>query len=342
MTYAAFDPSWAIRSSPSFASFTSFPSFASSISRLKPMIIENLNQVTQAVLDEMKRTPDARTREILESLVRHLHGFLREVKLTDKEFDKAITYIAALGQLTTDSHNEVRLIAGTLGVSTLVCLMNNGTNAATESSANLLGPFWREGSPRTENGGSLVRSFTPGPALFFQGWVRDEQGNAVAGAEVDVWHASPVGLYENQDPEQAEMNLRGKFTTNANGEFSFRSIKPAGYPIPTNGPVGALLRAQRRHNFRPAHLHFLIYKPGFKTVTSQIYSPDDPHLDTDSQFGVTRALVANYQVHEDESAPDPQATGAWYSLQHTFILTPGESWLPTPPVSAKATRSTPR
>ena len=101
----------------------------------------------------------------------------------------------------------------------------------------------------------------------------------MAGAEVDVWHASPVGLYENQDPEQAEMNLRGKFTTDANGEFSFRSIKPAGYPIPMNGPVGALLNAQKRHNFRPAHLHFLVYKPGFKTVTSQIYSPDDPHLE---------------------------------------------------------------
>jgi catechol 1,2-dioxygenase len=301
------------------------------------MIIENLEQVTLAVLEEMKRTPDARTREILESLVRHLHAFLREVKLTEKEFDAAINYIAALGQLTTPSHNEARLMAGTLGVSTLVCLMNNGPNAATESSANLLGPFWRMDSPRTENGGSLLRSPTPGRALFFQGWVRDVEGNPVAGAEVDVWHASPVGLYENQDPEQAEMNLRGKFTTDAQGEFSFRSIKPAGYPIPTNGPVGALLHAQRRHNFRPAHLHFLIYKPGYKTVTSQIYSPDDPHIETDSQFGVTRALIAHYEVHENEPAPDPQTIGTWYTLQHTFLLQPGESWLPTPPVSQKAT-----
>jgi catechol 1,2-dioxygenase len=301
------------------------------------MIIENLEQVTQAVLDEMKRTPDARTKEILESLVRHLHGFVREVKLTDKEFDKAINYVIALGQLTTGSHNEVRLLAGSLGVSTLVCLMNNGPNAATESSANLLGPFWRVNSPRTENGGSLLRSPTPGTALFFRGWVRDGQGNPIAGADVDVWHASPVGLYENQDPEQAEMNLRGKFTTDAHGEFSFRSIKPSGYPIPTNGPVGALLNAQKRHNFRPAHLHFLIYKPGFKTVTSQIYSPDDPHLETDSQFGVTRALVANYELHENEPTAIPGVQGAWYSLQHTFVLQPGESWLPTPPVSKKAT-----
>lgn len=305
------------------------------------MIIENLEQVTQAVLDETKRTPDARTREILQSLVKHLHGFVREVKLTEKEFDQAINHVAKLGQLTTASHNEVRLMAGSLGVSTLVCLMNNGPNAATESSANLLGPFWRCDSPRTANGGSLLRSTTPGPALFFRGWVRDQDGNPIAGAEVDVWHASPVGLYENQDPEQAEMNLRGKFTTDANGEFSFHSIKPAGYPIPTNGPVGALLNAQKRHNFRPAHLHFLVYKPGYKTVTSQIYSPDDPHLETDSQFGVTRALLARYELHENEPPSMPGVTGAWYSLQHTFILQPGESWLPTPPVSRKATERTP-
>jgi hydroxyquinol 1,2-dioxygenase len=305
------------------------------------MIIENIEQVTQAVLDETKRTPDPRAKEIIQSLVRHLHAFVRETKLTEKEFDKAINYIAALGHLTTESHNEVRLIAGTLGVSTLVCLMNNGPNAATESSANLLGPFWRAESPKTETGGSLLRSPTPGPALYFRGWVREPDGSPVAGAEVDVWHASPVGLYENQDPEQAEMNLRGKFTTDANGEFSFRSIKPAGYPIPINGPVGALLNAQKRHNFRPAHLHFLIYKPGFKTITSQIYSPDDPHLQTDSQFGVTRALVANFVLHENEPAPDPEATGPWYSLQHTFIVQRGESWLPTPPVSKKAAERPP-
>lgn len=302
------------------------------------MIIENLEQVTQAVLEETRRTPDHRAKEIIQALVRHLHAFVRETKLTEKEFDQAINYIAALGQLTTESHNEVRLMAGSLGVSTLVCLINNGPNAATESSANLLGPFWRAESPLTENGGSLLRSPTPGPALFFWGWVRDAEGKPIAGAEVDVWHASPVGLYENQDPEQAEMNLRGKFTTDANGEFSFRSIKPAGYPIPINGPVGALLNAQKRHNFRPAHLHFLIYKPGFKTVTSQIYSPDDPHLETDSQFGVTRGLIANYVLHQNEPAPRPDMKGPWYSLEHTFVLQPGESWLPTPPVSRKATQ----
>jgi hydroxyquinol 1,2-dioxygenase len=305
--------------------------------RFKLMIIENLDQATEAVLRETRRAPDQRTQEILESLVRHLHAFVREVKLTEKEYDQAINYIAALGQLTTESHNETRLMGGTLGVSTLVCLLNNGTNAATESSANLLGPFWRAGSPETEKGGSLLRSATPGQALFFTGWVRDRHGDPIEGAEIDVWHASPVGLYENQDPEQAEMNLRGKFSSDANGGFSFRTIKPAGYPIPIHGPVGALLKAQKRHNFRPAHLHFLIYKQGFKTVTSQIYSPDDPVLETDVQFGVTRALVGNYVLHDNEPAPASDVHGKWYSLLHTFILQPGESWLPTPPVSKKAT-----
>jgi len=302
------------------------------------MIIERLEQVTKAVLEETRRTSDARTKVILQSLVMHLHVFILETRLTEKEFDQAIKCVAALGQLTTESHNEVRLIAGSLGVSTLVCLMNNGPNAATESSANLLGPFWRSGSPKTKNGGSLLRSATPGPPLFFQGWVRDAEGKPIAGAEVDVWHASPVGLYENQDPEQAEMNLRGKFTTDANGEFSFRTIKPAGYPIPTNGPVGALLNAQRRHPFRPAHVHFLVYKPGFKVITSQLYDSKDPRLQTDSQFGVTKALVGNYVLHKKGRAPAPGVKGEWYSLEHTFVLEPGETRLPVPPVSKKAAK----
>ena len=299
------------------------------------MIIESERQVTDAVLEEMRRTPDARTKSILECLVRHLHAFVRESKLTEKEFDQAINYVAALGQRTTESHNETRLMAGTLGVSTLVCLLNNGDDAATKSSANLLGPFWRAESPRTENGGSLLRSETPGIPLFFKGWVRDQEGKPIEGAEVDVWHASPVGLYETQDPQQAEMNLRGKFTTDADGGFSFRSVKPAGYPIPIDGPVGALLNAQKRHNFRPAHLHFLIYKPGYKSVTSQIYSDDDPVLETDSQFGVTRGLVKHFVVHENEPAPAAEIKGRWYSLEHTFVVQPGESWLPTPPISKK-------
>ena len=161
------------------------------------------------------------------------------------------------------------------------------------------------------------------------------------GAEVDVWHTSGEGIYENQDPTQADMNLRGKFTTDADGHIAFRSIKPIGYPIPVNGPVGELLRAQGRHNLRPAHIHFLIFKPGFKTQFSQVYSSDDPNLDTDVQFGVTRALIGNYVRHDNEPAPAPDVKGPWYSLDHHFVIEPGEARLPKPPITGKATGEPP-
>jgi len=299
------------------------------------VIIERQEDVTTAVLAEMHRTPDPRTKEILACFVRHLHAFIREVRLTEREFQEAVGQVVALGQHTTPSHHEVMLISGALGVSNLVCLLNNGANGTRPTQANNLGPFYRAGSPRVANGGSLLRSPTPGEALFFRGWVRDPDDRPVAGAEVDVWHSSPVGRYENQDATQAEMNLRGKFTTEADGSFAFRTVKPAGYPVPTDGPTGVLLRAQRRHNMRPAHLHFLIHKPGFKTIASQVYSNDDPYLETDSQFGVTRALIGDYVRHVDAPAPAADIRGAWYSLEHTFALEPGESWLPKPPITAK-------
>jgi protocatechuate 3,4-dioxygenase beta subunit len=288
------------------------------------MIIETQDDVTKAVLQEMHRTPDPRTKEILSALVKHLHAFVREVRLTEKEFQDAIGHINAIGQKTTPSHNEAMLIAGALGVSNLVCLMNNGEKGTRPTQANNLGPFFREGAPHLENGASLLHSSTPGPGLAFKGWVRDLKGEPVAGAVVDVWHSSPVGLYENQDPTQAEMNLRGKFTTAADGSFSFRTVKPAGYPVPVDGPNGALLRAQKRHNWRPAHLHFLIEKPGCKTIASQVYDPEDPHLETDSQFGVTKALIGNFVKH-----------GNSYRLEFTFVIEPGESRRPKAPITEK-------
>jgi protocatechuate 3,4-dioxygenase beta subunit len=298
------------------------------------VIIQDENHITEAVLSETERADDPRLKEIMRALVRHLHDFAREVRLTEAEFNTGIDLVARLGQLTVPSHNEVRLMAGTLGLSTLVTLMNNGTDGKP-TSANLLGPFWRKGSPSMKNGDSIVRSHTEGPPLFFTGRIVDGDGNPVAGAEVDVWHASPVGLYENQDPDQAEWNLRGKFHSDENGMFSFRSVKPSGYPVPMGGPVGDLITRLNRHPFRPAHLHALIHKPGYKTIASQIYSHDDPMLETDAQFGVVRTLIGTYVRHEDEPAPDPDVNEPWYSLRHTFIVEPGEAWLPTPPVSAK-------
>jgi protocatechuate 3,4-dioxygenase beta subunit len=289
------------------------------------MIIESQEDVTQAVLGEMHRTPSPRTRELLTLLVKHLHAFVREARLTENEFQEAIALVNAIGQRTTPSHNEAMLLSGALGVSNLVCLLNNGARGTRPTQANNLGPFYRAGSPLCANGDSIVRSPTPGPALVFQGRVEDPDRNPIAGAEVDVWQSSPKGLYENQDPTQAEMNLRGRFVTDAQGAFSFRSVKPAGYPVPTDGPTGVLLAAQKRHNMRPAHLHFLIHKPGFKTIASQVYDPDDAHLETDSQFGVTRALIGEFRRQE-----------GGYALEFTFTLEPGESGRPRAPISEKA------
>jgi hydroxyquinol 1,2-dioxygenase len=295
------------------------------------MIIERQQDVTTAVVEAFKNTSDLRLREILAALVKHLHAFARDVHLTEEEFEKAIAIVTALGQKTTDNHNEVVLMSGSLGFSTLICLLNNGNNGQTETTANLLGPFWRMNSPRTESGGSIVRSPTPGPAMFVDCWVKDTKGAPIAGAEVDIWHSSPEGFYEQQDPKQADMNLRGKFVTDVKGHFAFRSVKPAGYPIPIDGPVGDLVRATGRHNYRPAHLHFLIHKPGFKTLISQIYVNDDERLETDVQFGVTRALVGDY-VRHDEPAPVADVRGEWYSLNQTFVMEAGKSRLPRPPI----------
>lgn len=295
------------------------------------MIIDKQEQVTDAVLHAMAQAPDGRLREIMDSLIRHLHAFAREVRLTEPEWERAVEFVTGLGQATTDTHNEVILASDAVGLSTLVCLLNNGDAGNTETAAALLGPFWRMNSPRTENGGSILRSPTPGPALFATCLVRDARGAPIAGVEVDVWQASPAGMYENQDVTQADMNLRGKFVSDADGRFAFRSVKPAGYPVPTHGPVGELLRAQKRHPYRPAHLHFLLYKPGFKTLVTQVFVDDDEFLETDVVFGVTRPLIGGFAKRED-AAPAADVEGAWYALDYAFTMEPGDAVLPVPPI----------
>lgn len=296
------------------------------------MIIGRQQDVTVAATSVMEQTSDPRLREIMVSLVRHLHGFVRDVRLTEAEFREAAAIIGELGKLTTDSHNEIILMAGSLGVSSLVCLLNNGDQGNTETAQSLLGPFWRLNSPRVENGGCIVRSDTPGAPLFVTARVVDPSGRPIAGAEVDIWHASPVGLYENQDPGQAEMNLRGKFTSDADGRFWFRSVMMVGYPIPTNGVVGRMLKQQSRHPYRPAHLHALIFKPGFKVLISQVYDPADPHIDSDVQFGVTQALIGDF-VRHDEPHPSASDVGApWFSLDYDYRMEVGDAVLPRPPI----------
>jgi catechol 1,2-dioxygenase len=293
------------------------------------------SELTDAVLAVMQATPDPRLREIMTSLVSHLHSFVAQVKLTEDEFRRGTALIAQLGQLSNAQHNEVVLMAGSLGVSSLVCLQNNGV----DTNQNLLGPFWRMHSPPTANGDSILRGPTPGTPMWMLGTVVDTQGKAIANALVDIWHCAPTGFYEQQEQGRAQgqvdMNLRGQFTTDSNGQFSFWSVKPIGYPIPADGVVGKLLQAQGRHPMRPAHVHALIFKEGFKTMISQVYDSSDPNIDSDVQFGVTRTLSAPFTL-QAASVPKPTGQrpneGEWYRFDYTFTLHPGIARLPAAPI----------
>lgn len=285
-------------------------------------IVTTPDSVLPIALDAMARTPNPRLREVIAALTRHLHAFVQEVKLGEEEFEQALDFIVALGQATGEKKNEVVLAADILGISTLVALQNN-QDPQGESPSALLGPFWRANAPDCACGDSIARSGTPGVPLFVSGVVRDGQGRPLADAMVDVWQASPVGLYENQDPTQENMNLRGRFRTDAEGRYHFRSVRPAGYPVPVDGPCGVLLKAQRRHPNRPAHLHFMVSKPGFKVLVSQVYADDDENLESDPTFGVTRRLIGRYALQPD---------GKSATLAYDFQLEPGETKFPRPPI----------
>lgn len=296
------------------------------------MINATPDEVTADVLAVMAGTPEPRLREIMTALVRHLHAFVVDSRLTEAEFRDATALLKTMGDMTTDTHNEFVLMAGSLGVSALVCLLNNGQDGASETSQNMLGPFWRMNAPRTENGGSIVRSPMPGPLMETTVRFVDRAGCPIVGAEVDIWHTSPEGLYENQDQTQAAMNLRGKFTTDDDGKVWFSSVKPIGYPIPTNTLVGKLLAAQNRHPYRPAHIHALAYKEGFKTLISQVYADDDPRIHSDTQFGVTRALLGKFRRHDEAHPRLGAAVAPWWSLDHELVMDAGEAKLPRPPI----------
>ena len=285
-------------------------------------IVTTPESVLQIALQAMERTPDARLRSVMAALTRHLHAFVREVELSEDEFERALEFLVAIGQASGETKNEVVLAADLLGVSTLVALLNN-QDPQGESPAALLGPFWRANAPVCDCGESIARSETPGVPLEVAGTVRDAAGRPIADATLDVWQASPVGLYENQDPAQQDMNLRGRFQTDAEGRFHFRSVRPAGYPVPTDGPCGELLRAQLRHPNRPAHLHFMVSKPGHKVLVTQVFADDDENLESDPVFGVTRRLIGRFE---------PQQGGQNATLQYDFVLEPGEMKFPRAPI----------
>jgi catechol 1,2-dioxygenase len=245
-----------------------------------------------------------------------------ENQLTELEFERALQFIVGIGQATGKNTNEVVLAADILGVSSLVSTINN-LDLDGGSYAALLGPFWRKNAPLCSWGENISRTDLGGQAMEVRGRIVDEAKQPVIGAVVDVWHSSPVGFYENQDERQEDMNLRGRFETNENGEFFFTTIRPSGYSVPTNGPCGELLRAQKRHPNRPAHIHFMISKPGYKVLITQVFDSTDENLESDPVFGVSKQLVGEYLTD--------LATGVC-KLNHSFVLQAGEMVFPAPPI----------
>ena len=267
------------------------------------MIIENQQDVTTAVLSELQRAPDPRFREIMSIFVRHLHDFVREAKLTEEEFHAAIAYVVALGKHSSESHNEAVLMSGSLGLSALICLLNNGNHGATETDHNMLRAVLAHAfACHAER--RLDRAFAHAGA----GDVRrcpvprcERQSDRRCRGRYLALLAG--GLLREPGPGAGRHEPARQVLHRRRRPYRLPQRQAAGYPIPIDGPTGDLLRAQGRHNMRPAHLHFLATKDGFKTLISQLYVQDDKFLETDVQFGVTRHLIGNYVRHRTSRHP---------------------------------------
>jgi len=276
--------------------------------------------VTDAVLATLAKTPDPRLREIVASLVRHLHAFVREVEPTEAEWLAGVRFLTAVGQMCDARRQEVILLSDTLGVSILVDAINHRKPAGATASS-VLGPFYREGAPDLAPGASIAGT-TPGELAIVSGRVTTPEGTPIAGACLDVWQTAPNGLYDVQDPAQPGMNLRGRFRTDAAGRYELRTVKPTSYPIPGDGPVGPMLRALGRHPYRPAHIHFIVSADGYDPVTTMLFVEGDPYLDSDAVFGVKSSLVVNFIRHD--AAAEAQARGVtapFYTVTYDFGLT---------------------
>jgi catechol 1,2-dioxygenase len=249
-------------------------------------------QITENVLARLAASPDARVREVAASLVKHLHDFVRDVEPTEAEWFTAIQFLTDTGKMCDGKvRQEFILLSDTLGVSMLVDAINHRKPpGATEST--VFGPFYIAGQPTRAMGENMAE--TPGEPALVHGHVRTADGRPVVGATLDVWQSAANGMYSGQDPAQPETNLRGKYTTDAEGRYAIRTIVPTSYPIPTDGPVGKLMEATGRHPFRPAHVHFMISASGCKTLVTHVFRAGDEYLDSDAVFGVKEALVVDF------------------------------------------------
>ena len=257
---------------------------------------------TDAVVTSFAKTDDPRLREVLESLVRHLHGFVREVEPTQAEWEQAIGFLTGVGAMCDDKRQEFILLSDVLGVSMLVDAINHRVPAgATEST--VLGPFHVVASPPRALGDDIA-DVSEGVPLVVRGRVLDLDGTPVAGARVDVWQADGEGFYDVQKDTTPDQDLRGLFTTDEHGRYWFRTVEPAHYPIPDDGPVGDLLRRTGRHPYRPAHIHVIATANGHDPVTTHVFIDGSPYLEDDTVFGVRRSLVRPIHTDDGERVVD--------------------------------------
>jgi len=275
--------------------------------------------ITGAVLERMSECRDPRFREVMTSLVTHLHQFVREVRLTEAEWLTAIEFLTAVGKTCTHKRQEFILLSDTLGVSVLVITLNHPADQGSADST-VMGPFYWQGAPDLPLGSNLADG-VKGEPTFYSGRVLDVDGRPLANALLDIWSGDGEGNYDMQIPGEAGMKARGRIRTDAAGCYWFRSIKPTFYPVPSDGPVGAMLRKMGRHPYRPGHIHMIVSADGYAPVTTHLFVADSPYLDSDAVFGMKESLVARFERHPAGVAPDgAQIDTPFYTVHYDFRL----------------------
>jgi len=269
--------------------------------------------ITDAVLEQMAATSDPRMKEVMAAAVRHLHALAREVNLTPGEWIKGIEFMTLVGKMCTPARQEFILLSDTLGLSALVNGLHDKTAIEEGTHTSLLGPFYREASPKLAPGSQIARHVKPGSECVLYGKVTDVHGRPLADATVSVWQTGADGLYDIRE-DAASTDYRGVFATDANGIFTIRTVKPRGYSIPMDGPVGAMVRAQGRHGMRPAHIHFLVGAPGYRELVTALYLRDDPHLADDVVFGSSDDLAVDI-IPDDPDCPIPGVPSIRFDLR---------------------------
>ena len=263
----------------------------------EPMTEDDL---TEVVVARLEATPDPRLREITQALVRHLHAFAKEVRLTDEEWLAGIMFLTATGQMCDERRQEFILLSDTLGVSSLIDLINHSDVEALATEPTILGPFYVPGSPERAFGESMVEYEDGGEVAIFRGVVTDTDGSPLEGVLLDVWQNAATGFYAVQQPdEQPATNLRGRYLTDGEGRYEIRTVRPVQYPIPADGPVGQLLRDTGRHEWRAAHIHLKASKEGYEPVTSHVFDRESRYLDSDTVFGVKDSLIEDFVARSD-------------------------------------------